>query len=299
MQIGYIGLGKMGKNMALRLIEKGHDVIAWNRSPDPRKEVAAAGAVTAETVEELVSKLQGPKIVWVMLPAGQPTIDMITKLSVLLTAGDIIIDGANSFYKNTLKCAELLTDKGIKFIDAGVSGGPTGARNGACVMIGGDEPSFKSLEPLFADISNAGAYCFFRGHGAGHFAKMVHNGIEYGMMQAIGEGFEVLKKSSYDYDLQQVAELYQAQSVIESRLVGWLVSGYQKHGNDLEGISGSVAHSGEGQWTIETAKEYGIPTPVISASLNFRVSSTDHPSYTGQVVSTLRNEFGGHDVKKK
>jgi len=299
MEVGYIGLGKMGKNMVFRLLEKGHDVVAWNRSVEPRREVAAAGAKTVETIEELVSSLHGPKLVWVMLTAGEPTIQMITLLSTLLSPGDIVVDGANSFYKNTLKCAELLTSKGIKFMDAGVSGGPAGARNGACIMAGGDTTVFKTLEPLFADIADNGAYRFFPGHGAGHFAKMVHNGIEYGMMQAIGEGFEVLKKSAYNYDLQQVAELYQSKSVIESRLVGWLESGYQKHGNDLEGISGTVAHSGEGLWTVETAQELEVPTPVIKASLDFRVASTEYPSYTGQVVSTLRNEFGGHDVTKK
>ena len=175
MEVGYIGLGKMGKNMVFRLLEKGHDVVAWNRSVEPRREVAAAGAKTVETIEELVSSLHGPKLVWVMLTAGEPTIQMITLLSTLLSPGDIVVDGANSFYKNTLKCAELLTSKGIKFMDAGVSGGPAGARNGACIMAGGDTTVFKTLEPLFADIADNGAYRFFPGHGAGHFAlSLIH-----------------------------------------------------------------------------------------------------------------------------
>ncbi|MEO8581373.1 MAG: phosphogluconate dehydrogenase (NAD(+)-dependent, decarboxylating) [Patescibacteria group bacterium] len=298
MQIGYIGLGKMGKNMALRLIEKGHQVVAWNRSPEPRAEVASAGAVTTETVEELVQKMQAPRIVWLMLPAGEVTHQMIELLSGLLSAGDIVIDGGNNHYKEAAAHKELLSTKGVHFFDAGVSGGPAGARNGACVMIGGSAEIYPQIEPLFQDIAAPNAYTFFPGAGAGHFVKMVHNGIEYGMMQAIGEGFEVLKKSSFKLDLEKVAELYNNGSVIESRLIGWLISGYQKNGQELAEISGSVKHSGEGQWTVEAAKELDVPVPIIEGSLQFRIDSTNKPSYTGQVVSVLRNEFGGHEVKK-
>lgn len=299
MQIGYIGLGKMGKNMVLRLLEKGHQVVAWNRSPEPRQEVAAAGAMTVETVAELIEKLPAPRTVWLMLTAGQATTEMVNQVTELLSPGDTLIEGANSFYKDTIARAKVVQAKKIRFIDVGVSGGPGGARNGACLMIGGDQAAFDELKPLFTDIASPNALQFFPGAGAGHFVKMVHNGIEYGMMQAIGEGFEVLKKSEFDLDLLKVANIYNNRSVIESRLVGWLESGYTKHGIDLKGISGSVSHSGEGQWTVETARELGVKAPVIEDSLQFRVDSQKKPSYTGQVVSVLRNEFGGHSVEVK
>lgn len=296
MKLGYLGLGKMGKNMVLRLLENGHQIVAWNRSPGPREEVAAAGAETVATVEAVVLALSAPRTVWLMLPAGDVTGEMITALAELLQPGDTIIDGANSFFGDTVARSTTLTEKGIRFIDAGVSGGPNGARNGACVMIGGETTVFNELEPLFRSISAPGAYQHFPGIGAGHFVKMVHNGIEYGMMQAIGEGFEVLKKADFNLDVAKVAKIYNAGSVIESRLVGWLESGYKKNGVELTQISGSVKHSGEGQWTVETAKKMGIPVPVIAASLQFRIDSAANPSYTGKVVSTLRNEFGGHQV---
>jgi|SRR5579859_1382975 len=299
MQIGYIGLGKMGKNMVLRLLEKKYDVVAWNRSPEPRAEVAAAGAQTTETIKELVEKLVTPRLVWLMLPAGDVTKGTIRQLSELLSAGDTLIDGANSFYKDTQEMANILAAKNIHFIDAGVSGGPAGARNGACLMVGGDEVSFKKYESLFRDISAPNAYRFFAGSGAGHFVKMVHNGIEYGMMQALAEGFTVLHDSPFKIDLVKAAEIYNNRSVIESRLVGWLESGLQKNGVELKNISGSVAQSGEGKWTVETAQEFGVPVPIIAGSLNFRLESQKNPSFTGKILSTLRNEFGGHEVEEK
>jgi 6-phosphogluconate dehydrogenase len=221
---------------------------------------------------------------------------MITKLSELLAPGDTIVNGANEYYKNTLNHYALTKAKNIHFIDVGVSGGPGGARQGACLMIGGSQKTFEKFESLFTNIAAPNAYQFFAGHGAGHFVKMVHNGIEYGMMQAIGEGFEVLKKSEFNLDLEKVARIYNHRSVIESRLVGWLHQALIDHGDDLEGISGEVSHSGEGQWTVETAKELEVPVPIIEGSLDFRIQSTGNPSFTGQVVSALRHQFGGHDV---
>jgi 6-phosphogluconate dehydrogenase len=297
MQLGYIGLGKMGKNMVLRLLEKGHKLTAWNRSAEPRSEVAAAGATTVETISELVTSLATPRVIWLMLPAGDVTHRMIEELIPQLQPGDTIIDGSNNFYKNTVEHNQTLKAHGLAFFDAGVSGGPAGARHGACLMVGGDTQPSAELTALFTDIAKPDAYRFFTGSGAGHFVKMVHNGIEYGMMQAIGEGFEVLKTSPFKLDLVQVADLYNQGSVIESRLIGWLASGYRKHSIDLTTISGSIKHSGEGQWTVETAKEFGIPVPIIEGSLQFRIDSTTKPSYTGQVVSVLRNEFGGHQVE--
>jgi 6-phosphogluconate dehydrogenase len=296
MKLGYIGLGKMGKNMVERLLTKKHEVVVWNRSSEVAKDMQKLGAKAAESIEELVSALPSPRIIWLMLPAGEPTQTMLTKLSELLAPGDTIINGANEYYKNTLKHYTLAKAKNIHFIDVGVSGGPGGAKQGACLMIGGSQKTFEKFESLFADIAAPNAYQFFAGHGAGHFVKMVHNGIEYGMMQAIGEGFEVLKKSEFNLDLEKVARIYNHRSVIESRLVGWLHQALLDHGDDLEGISGEVSHSGEGQWTVETAKELMVSVPIIEGSLDFRIQSTGNPSFTGQVVSALRHQFGGHDV---
>jgi 6-phosphogluconate dehydrogenase len=234
-----------------------------------------------------------------MLPAGEATQTHIDLLCSLLEPGDTILNGANEFYKNTLEHYAQTNAKNIMFMDVGVSGGPGGAKAGACLMIGGDQSTYKKYEPLFKDIAAPQAYQFFAGQGAGHFVKMVHNGIEYGMMQALGEGFEVLKNAPYSLDLENVARIYNKRSVIDSRLVGWLYQALIDHGPELEGISGHVAHSGEGQWTVETAKEMGVPTPIIEGSLAFRVQSQENPSYTGQVVSALRHQFGGHDVKHK
>ena len=300
MQLGYVGLGKMGKNMVLRLLEKGHEVVVWNRSPEPRREVAKAGAIAAESVEELVQKLRIPRLVWLMLPAGEVTQTMIDQLAELLASGDTVVDGANSFYKDSIRRAKQLSTKGIRFVDAGISGGPEGARHGACVMIGGEERDFKKLEPFIRDVAAHDAYQFFPGHGAGHFVKMVHNGIEYGMMQAIAEGFNILKSAKgFKIDLLKAADIYNHRSVIDSRLIDWLQDAYEQHGTGLENISGAAAESGEGTWTVETAKELGVDVPIIEGSLQFRLDSEKHPSYIGKVVSALRHQYGGHDVKKK
>ncbi len=295
--IGYIGLGKMGKGMAEHLLEKGWEVVAFNRSPSPTDELAKVGAIPAYTLAEVVSKLEAPRLVWLMVP-HQAVDGVLAELVSLLSAGDTVIDGGNSFYKNSMRHADELEKKGIHFMDAGTSGGPSGAREGTCTMIGGEKDIFNSYEELFKDISVEDGYSYMGKAGAGHFVKMVHNGIEYGMMQAIGEGFEIMKKSSFNLNLTNVAELYNHQSVIESRLVGWAKSAFETYGEDLSSISGSVSHSGEGLWTVETAREMGIPVPIISGSLKFREESQSNPSYTGQVVSALRNQFGGHEVKK-
>lgn len=297
MKLGYIGLGKMGKNMVFNLLEKGHEVVAWNRSPEPRLEVAAAGATAVETLEAVVAALPTPRVIWLMLPAGQVTDDNLDALLPLLQAGDLVIDGANSFYKDSERRAAKLKEKGIRFMGVGTSGGPGGARSGACLMIGGVQADFDQLEPLFKDISANNAYQFFPGAGAGHLVKMVHNGIEYGMMQAIGEGFAVMKASQYNLDMEKVAHIYQQRSVIESRLVGWAETGFQQHGNDLPEITSTIAHTGEGQWTVETAKDLGVEVPIIEGSYQFRVESENKQSFTGKVVSMLRGQFGGHAVK--
>jgi len=214
-----------------------------------------------------------------------------------LDKGDVILDGGNSFYEDSVKRAKRLAKHGIKFIDVGVSGGPSGARQGASLMIGGDTEDFEHLEPLFADLAVPGGYKFFPGIGAGHFVKMVHNGIEYGMMQAIAEGFTILKKADLELKLEDIADVYNHGSVIESRLMQWLEQALQLHGSDLEDVSGSVGHSGEGEWTVDTADDIGLKARIIEDSLRFRVESEKDPSYTGRILSALREQFGGHSVK--
>ncbi|MFA6050028.1 MAG: decarboxylating 6-phosphogluconate dehydrogenase [Candidatus Paceibacterota bacterium] len=295
-QIGYVGLGKMGHNMVERLLEKGYGVVAYNRSPEPVKEIEKVGAKGAYSLKELVDALSAPRTVFVMV--SHNAVDaVLSELVPLLSHGDTVIDGGNCFYEETMRRAKELKEKGIDFMDAGVSGGPAGARNGAAIMAGGKKETYEKYRELFEDLSAPGAANYMGDHGAGHFVKMVHNGIEYGMMQAIAEGFSVLKNAPFHLDLHQVAKVYDNKSVIESRLVTWLVQAYEKFGPELSGVSGSVAHSGEGQWTVETAKKVGVPAKVIEDSLQFRIESTENPSYTGQVLTALRNMFGGHDLK--
>lgn len=299
-QIGIIGLGKMGGNAARRLMEQGWQVVGFNRSPDDTEQLATEGMIPAFSVKELVEKLSGPRVVWLMLPAGQPTEDMIfgeNGVAQYLESGDIVVDAGNSLYKDDASRAQRLEAQGINYVDVGFSGGPGGARHGACLMVGGTEPVFQQLEPLYRDLATENGYQFFPGFGAGHFVKMVHNGIEYGMMQAIAEGFAVMKQSDYNLDLIKVADIYNHGSVIESRLVGWLQQAYEQHGVELLEISGTVKHTGEGQWTVDAANELGVPVPVIADSLEFRKESEKSPSYTGQVLSALRNTFGGHATK--
>jgi 6-phosphogluconate dehydrogenase len=296
-KIGYIGLGKMGKNMVFRLLENEWDVVAYNRSPESVKEVENKGAKGAYSLKEVVDGLESPRLVWLMVP-HQAVDSVLEELVPMLEDGDVVIDGGNSNYKESIRRSQELKEKNIEFLDAGVSGGPKGARNGACTMVGGEKEYFDRYSDLFKDISAPDAYAYMGRGGAGHFVKMVHNGIEYGMMQAIGEGIEVLKKSDFDLNLTEVARIYNSRSVIESRLVGWLKKGFEEYGEDLEEISGKVSASGEGLWTVDAAKELGVPVPIIEGSLKFREESQENPSYTGQVVSALRNQFGGHEVKK-
>jgi 6-phosphogluconate dehydrogenase len=297
-KIGYIGLGKMGFGMVELMLEKGYKVVATNRSSEPIDKIAEKGAEPAYNYSELLEKLdEGPRVLWLMVP-WKAVDDVLSEFVDQLNEGDIVIDGGNSPYTETVRRHEELSQKGIKFIDVGVSGGPSGARNGACMMIGGESEIFQNLEPLFKDLSVTDGYGHMGKVGAGHFVKMVHNGIEYGMMQAIAEGFEVMKKSEFQIDLPEVTKVYNHGSVIESRLVGWLASAYQQHGPDLADISGEVSHSGEGQWTVEAAQRLGVPVDNIKQSLQFRIDSQGNPSYTGKVVSALRNQFGGHDVSK-
>ncbi len=298
MKLGYIGLGKMGKNMVFRMLEKQVGVVVWNRSPEPVAEVVKAGAEAAKDFADLTAKLPAPRVVWLMLPAGEVVDEILEKLEPHLVPGDLVIDGGNAFYKDSIRRAKKLSGRQIKFMDIGVSGGPGGARNGACMMIGGEKNDFEKIEPLIKRLCAPGAYAYLGAVGAGHFAKMVHNGIEYGMMQAIAEGAGVLKRSGFNYDLSKVFEVYDRKSVIESRLVGWTAEVLREN-PEMTGISSVIGQLGEGKWTVITARELGVPTPVISAALKVRDDSDTEPDekFSNKIVSALRGKFGGHNVQ--
>ncbi len=298
MELGYIGLGKMGFNMVELLLEKGHDVVVFDRDPGSVQAVAKEGASPAGSLKEITQALPLPRLVWIMVPY-RAVESVLAELVPLLSAGDAVIDGGNSPYKESVRRAGELERRGIDFLDAGVSGGPKGARTGACIMVGGKRAAYERLEPLFRDLAADKAWLYTGPSGSGHFVKMVHNGIEYGMMQALAEGFSVLKSSSFPLELARIADLYNHRSVIESRLVEWLRQAYERLGDDLPGITGSAAQSGEGMWTVEAAKEFGIPVPVIEGALQFRIQSETNPSYSGRIISALRHEFGGHEAAGK
>lgn len=298
MQIGLIGLGKMGFNLALNMRDHGHQVVAYNRSPEVVKRAEAEGITGAYSVKELVDKLRPKRIVWLMVPAGRPVDENIARLLPQLEPGDIIIDGGNSNYKDTLIRYEMLKEKGINLVDVGTSGGIKGARYGACAMIGAEKEVFQYLEPLFKDICVEGGYLHTGPNGSGHFAKMVHNGIEYGMMQAIGEGFEILHKSRFNFNLREIAGVWNHGSVIRS----WLIELAEKAlagDPGLERIKDVVHSSGEGLWTVQEALELKVPVPVIAQSLFARYRSEQGSSFSGKVVAALRNQFGGHAVEQK
>jgi 6-phosphogluconate dehydrogenase len=295
MKIGYIGLGKMGFNMVERLLEKKHEVVAFDMNAEVVSAIAGKGARAAGSLSDVAALLPLPRLIWFMVPhqAVDPVLDVLLPL---LKKGDTLIDGGNSPYKESIRRFHRLAANGIDFLDTGVSGGPAGARNGACIMVGGKRDVYARHEALFRDLATDGGYVYAGQAGAGHFVKMVHNGIEYGMMQALAEGFAIMQVSGFDLDLAGIADLYNHRSVIESRLVGWLKKAYESYGNDLSGISGTAAQSGEGLWTVEAARELGVPAPIIQGALDFRLQSQNDPSYTGRVISALRNQFGGHAV---
>ncbi|MBP1739717.1 MAG: glucose-6-phosphate 1-dehydrogenase [Deltaproteobacteria bacterium] len=298
MKIGYVGLGKMGFNMVERLLELGYQVVAFDPKRDAVHTISKHGAEPTNSLEALAQAVPQPRLVWLMVPY-QAVDNVIAGLLPFLSKGDTLVDGGNSPYKQSIRRAREMEQQGIAFLDAGVSGGPAGARKGACIMVGGREEVFQQYEKLFRDLSVKNGYGRMGSSGAGHFVKMVHNGIEYGMMQAIAEGFALLKSSPLSLNLVKIADVYNHKSVIESRLVGWLQEAFQEYGDALREISGSVDYTGEGYWTVEAAKELGIPVPVIKQALSFRVDSHKAPSYTGQLLSAMRHQFGGHEVFKK
>jgi 6-phosphogluconate dehydrogenase len=295
-KIGYIGLGKMGKNMVLHLLEQHIEVAVWNRSPEPIDEVVKFGAIKSGNLSDLVNHLPSPKIIWLMLPAGSIIDNFINQIIPLLSQQDLIIDGGNSFYQDSCRRAKLLATKGIRFMDIGVSGGPSGARNGACLMVGGNQTDYDEILKLIQAIAAPSAYAHVGQIGAGHFAKMVHNGIEYGMMQSIAEGAAVLKKSEFNFNLGQIFEIYNHKSVIESRLIKWTQEALTEN-PDLTRVSSQISHSGEGEWTINTAEAEDIETPVIKAAFTVRKQSTSVPeNFRNKVVNALRGKFGRHKI---
>ncbi|WP_342041975.1 phosphogluconate dehydrogenase (NAD(+)-dependent, decarboxylating) [Bacillus sp. OTU2372] len=298
MEIGLIGLGKMGYNLALNLMENKHNVVAFDVNKEAVKKISGEGAVGAESISALVKKLSTPRIVWVMVPSGSITEQVVEELKDELAEGDIVIDGGNSHYKDSIQRGKELAEKGIHFFDAGTSGGMAGAREGACMMVGGDREVFSTIEPVFRDINVDNGYLYAGKIGSGHFLKMIHNGIEYGMMQAIAEGFEVLEKSDFDFDYEKVARVWNNGSVIRSWLMELTENAFSKDPK-LDSIKGIMHSSGEGKWTIETALELQTAMPVTALSLMMRYRSLEEDTFTGKVVAALRNEFGGHAVETK
>ena len=296
MRIGFIGLGRMGSNMVRRLLRNGHEVVAYNRTAEKTKEIAGEGAEAAFTIEELVGKLKKPRAVWIMVPAGDATEAQIDELLEHLEKGDTIIDGGNTNFHDDQRRHPELKKKNIDYVDAGVSSGIWGLANGFCLMVGGDPEPIRRLEPAFKDLAPPDGYLHTGGPGSGHYVKMIHNGIEYGLMQAYAEGFEIMHASDYPLDLQAVAKLWNHGSVVRSWLLELLepaLAGDQNLGR----IKGWVADSGEGRWTIQEAIDKDVPAPIITLSLLMRFRSRQDDSYGAKVLAALRNEFGGHAVK--
>ncbi len=297
MEIGLVGLGKMGKNMALRLRGGEHRVVATDRNAEPIREVEKAGAVGADSLQALVKQLATPRAVWIMVPAGEPTENVVGELAGLLAPGDLIIDGGNSFYKDSIRRAAELAEHGIGFLDAGTSGGVWGLEAGYCLMVGGREEDFRRVEPALETLAPPQGYLHAGPSRAGHFVKMVHNGIEYAMMQAYAEGFELLQASDFGLDLGKISHLWNQGSVIRS----WLLELSQRmfaEDPQLEALQGYVQDSGEGRWALQEAIDHAVPAPALADALFARFRSRQENSFSNRVLAGLRQQFGGHAVKK-
>src|SRR3954454_20281173 len=299
MRIGMVGLGRMGGNMTKRLIDHGHEVVAYDRNDETVKAAESEGAIGAHSLEEVVAQLTPPRAVWVMVPSGPITEDTCNTLAGLMERGDILIDGGNSNYKHAQHMSQALSGQGISFLDAGTSGGVWGLKNGYCLMVGGDEAGAAKVEPVFRDLAPQDGYAHVGPAGAGHYVKMVHNGIEYGMLQAYAEGFAIMHSAEeLDLDLHEIASIWQYGSVVRSGLLELAVLAL-KDQPSFEAIRGYVEDSGEGRWTVEEAINRSVSAPVITASLFERFSSRTPNSFAARIVAALRNEFGGHRVLKE
>jgi 6-phosphogluconate dehydrogenase len=298
MQLGFVGLGKMGGNMVERLLRENHDVVVYNLSPEKIREAEKKGAVGSSSLKEMVGKLNGRKAVWLMVPSGEPVDQNISDLAPLLTKGDIIIDGGNSLYKESVRRSEELKTRGIHFVDCGTSGGVWGLQVGYCLMIGGETEAVQHMEPAFKTLAPPDGYLHVGESGSGHLVKMIHNGIEYGMMQAYAEGFDILKASPYGLDLQKIAHLWNQGSVVRSWLLELAESALEKD-PDLKNLEPFVADSGEGRWTVVESIDRSVPAPVLTLALQMRFASREKNSFAHRLLAALRNEFGGHAVKAR
>jgi 6-phosphogluconate dehydrogenase len=296
MQLGMVGLGRMGGAMLVRLIRNGHDVVAFDLSPENRSAAQAQGATAVASLTELVAALQPPRAVWIMVPHGAPTEQTIDSLLPLMSAGDTLVDGGNSRYLDSIRAAERAAGHDITFLDAGVSGGVWGLEGGYCLMVGGPADAFAKLEPVFRSLAPENGYAHVGASGAGHFVKMIHNAIEYGFLEALGEGFECIEKSGFDIDLTRVADLWQHGSVVRSWLLELLARALHENGNALEGIRGYVDDSGMGRWSVNYAVDNAVPTPVLTQALYARFQSRLDDRFADKVIAALRHQFGGHAI---
>jgi 6-phosphogluconate dehydrogenase len=298
MRLGFVGLGRMGAKMVERLSRGGHKTVVLDRDPAVVRVVAErTGATPAPSLAALVATLGAPRVIWLMIPAGDPVDAALQEMEPLLSPGDVVIDGGNSNYRETQRRGESLARAGIRLVDAGTSGGVWGLEEGYCLMVGGDAEAVALCEPLFHALAPEEGYAHVGASGAGHFVKMVHNGIEYGMMQAYAEGFELMRAAPYDLDLRRIADLWNHGSVVRSWLLELLERAYVAEGPELERIRGWVADSGEGRWTVQTALDLDVPAPIITLALQMRFRSRQVESYGAQVLAALRNQFGGHEVR--
>jgi 6-phosphogluconate dehydrogenase len=296
MRLGMVGLGRMGGNMATRLVRRGHKVVGHARSEASRAAAAANGAEVMDSLEGLVTALEPPRAVWLMIPAGEPTESTVASLSELLDGGDLVVDGGNSNFTDSVRRAAALAERGLAFVDAGVSGGIWGLEEGYCLMLGGPADAIERLRPALDALAPPDGWAHVGPSGAGHFVKMVHNGIEYGLLQAYGEGFEILESSVYDLDLHAIAGVWRHGSVVRSWLLDLLARALEKD-PELGSVRGYVEDSGEGRWTVLTAIDQDVPAPITALSLFARFASRQDESFAAKVIAALRGEFGGHAVR--
>ncbi len=297
MELGFIGLGKMGMNMVTRLQQGKHRVVAYDRTTDLVKQAEKVGCVGAASLEDMISKVKAPRAVWIMVPSGAPTEETVNKVAALLSAGDIIIDGGNTNFHDDVRRAAELKKKSLHYVDAGTSGGIWGLKLGYCLMVGGEKEIVDKLAPIFKTLAPEDGWAYMGSHGAGHYVKMVHNGIEYSMMQGYAEGFELMSKSGYNLDLARIADLWMHGSVVRSWLLE-LTAGFLQENPKLEGLKGYVQDSGEGRWTVLEAIDKAVPLPTLTAALFTRFRSRQEDSFAEKMLAAMRNAFGGHAVKK-